>query len=103
VFFGYFSRLSANPQIHWIAKHTFESPHVSERNVKYWANGVIALWRKLSTELRFKDDRAADIELDDHTDEARLQNLFTEALEKLREDAAQGDPRTDSRLGEPNG
>jgi hypothetical protein len=87
---------AAEDQLRWLAKITFESEHMSEERAGEWAHGITLYWQKLAGRLDLKEDRAAQIALEDDAVLQRLSMVYTETLEKLREEAAQDNQQANS-------
>tara|TARA_R100000322_G_scaffold159382_2_gene120296 strand:- start:4846 stop:5142 length:297 start_codon:yes stop_codon:yes gene_type:complete len=80
---------AAEDQIRSLAQIAFESKYISDRDGDQWVHGITLLWTRLAGQLVMKDDRAAQIALDEDPEVRRLPKLYTDTLEKLREEAAQ--------------
>ncbi|WP_417538299.1 hypothetical protein [Marinomonas sp.] len=80
---------AAEDQLRWLAELTFESEHMSDEQAGEWAHGITLYWQKLAGRLDLKEDRAAQIALEDDAVLQRLKSLFTVTLKKLRDEAAQ--------------
>lgn len=88
---------AAEDEILWLAKYCFKNNADKERFLSEWSQGVGLLWRRLVMRLAHKGDSASQEEMDNDPEFKRFEALFSETLEKLREEAEQADPQTNSK------